>query len=323
MRQSSAQPKPREILICPLGPRAYRRNCPRNVAAYEGHDFIIPASIDELASWYLANSSATIVAGATDVGLWVTKQFHNIVPTCFIGNVPELRQVQQMNGELIVGACVTLAEFEPHARRIDRSFGELLRRFGSLQVRNSATVGGNIANGSPIGDLSPAMIALGAKLCLRRGDRTRMLPVEEFFIGYGNQDISPGEFLQAVHIPASRLRLRCHKLSKRFDQDISAVCGCFGIDVEGGKAIDARLAYGGMAATPKRAANAEQALIGKPWDEKSIRLAMAALPDDFSPISDMRASDRYRLEAAQGMLLRTFLEDTSADGNLSVLEVQP
>ena len=187
--------------------------------------------------------------------------------------------------------------------------GEILRRFGSPQVRAAATIGGNIANGSPIGDLAPPLIALGATLHLRRGEARRSLPLEEFFVAYGEQDRAPGEFVEAVSVPRDGTRLRAWKLSKRFDQDISAVCGAFAIRVEDGAVGTARVAFGGMAATPKRAAETEAALRGRPWSERTVRDAMAALARDFEPISDMRASGEYRLAAAQGMLMRVWLED--------------
>lgn len=286
-------------------------------------EFHVPHSIDDLAAWLVSNPSATIVAGATDVGLWITKQLRRIEPLCFIAGVPELRTVRRRDGALEVGACVTLTEFGQLVGDEHPSLAELIRRFGSVQVRNSATIGGNVANGSPIGDLSPALIALGARLLLRRGSGTRTIPTEEFFLGYGKQDILPGEFLQAIDIPKAAGKLRCHKLSKRFDQDISAVCGCFNIRIEGEAVEDARLAYGGMAATPKRAREAEAALIGRRWDRGTVNGAMEALSRDFAPISDMRASAGYRMDVARNMLLRTFLEDANPAVATNVLDVGP
>jgi xanthine dehydrogenase small subunit len=188
-------------------------------------------------------------------------------------------------------------------------------------VREAATIGGNIANGSPIGDGPPALIALGATLHLRRGDTRREMPLEDFFLDYGKQDRQPGEFVEAVTIPRQPDRLRCHKLSKRFDQDISAVCGCFNIRVEDGVVAEARIAFGGMAGIPKRAASVEAALTGKRWDEETLAEAWDAWAEDFTPMSDMRASAGYRLDAARGMLTRCLLEDLGAAAR--VLEVTP
>ncbi|MEL6204999.1 MAG: FAD binding domain-containing protein, partial [Pseudomonadota bacterium] len=181
------------------------------------------------------------------------------------------------------------------------------------------TIGGNIANGSAIGDGPPALIALGATLHLRHGDARRQMPLEEFFVAYGTQDRAPGEFVEAVSFPRQADALTCYKLSKRFDQDISALCGCFNIGVEAGRVTQARIAFGGMAATPKRARAVEAALEGAPWTAETIAAATARFSDDFQPISDMRASASYRLRAAQNMLARLFAERSGA--RVSVLDL--
>jgi len=200
------------------------------------------------------------------------------------------------------------------------SYAELIRRYGSDQVRQAATIGGNIANGSPIGDNPPALIALGATLHLRQGDARRDMPIEDFFVDYGKQDRSPGEFVEAVTIPTEAAALRCYKLSKRFDQDISAVCGCFNVTVEDGGVCDARIAFGGMAGTPKRARHVEDALIGAEWSLTACRAAAKHMAEDFQPLSDMRASAAYRLVTAENLLLRYFHE-LSGD-SVNVLEVR-
>ncbi|MFN3294745.1 MAG: FAD binding domain-containing protein, partial [Gemmobacter sp.] len=214
----------------------------------------------------------------------------------------------------------TIAELRRAIAPHHPSFAGLLRRYASEQVRNAATIGGNIANGSPIGDAPPALIALGATLHLRRGDARRSIPLESFFLAYGKQDRAPGEFVEAVSIPRQPDSLRCYKLSKRFDQDISAVCGALNISVADGRVTSARIAFGGMAGTPKRAIQAEAALLGAAWNEKTIEAACTALAQDFTPLSDMRASAGYRMEAARGMIRRCFLE--TAGAATSVLEVR-
>ena len=178
-----------------------------------------------------------------------------------------------------------------------------------------------MANGSPIGDGSPALIALGATLHLRQGAHRRTLPIADFFLEYGRQDRRAGEFLEAISIPKTDDHLACYKLSKRFDQDISAVCGCFWIVREAGQVRDVRLAYGGMAGTPKRATAAEAAMLGRDWSAETIRAAMAALPQDFAPLSDMRASAGYRMQAAQNMLMRAYLANQGQAAH--VLDVAP
>jgi xanthine dehydrogenase small subunit len=278
-----------------------------------------PSDSDALAEWYLANPDAVLVAGATDVGLWVTKQLRDLTPVAFLGGVEDLKGIEVQGGSLHVGACVTISALrEAVAERLP-SFAEMLRRYASVQIRNAATIGGNIANGSPIGDGPPALIALGATLHLRRGDEMRSMPLEDFFLEYRKQDRRPGEFVAGVSFPERAPALRCYKISKRFDQDISAVCGCFNVTVEGGVATSARIAFGGMAGVPKRASLAEAALVGKAWTEANVDAAAEAMAGDFSPMSDMRASAGYRMLAAQN-LLRRYFHDLNGVG-VSVLEV--
>jgi xanthine dehydrogenase small subunit len=278
-----------------------------------------PTSADDLASWYAETPDATLIAGATDVGLWVTKALRDLAPVAFLGGCDDLKTITTDAAGLHVGAMVTLAELHAAIAPRHPSLAEMLRRFASTQVRNAATIGGNIANGSPIGDAPPALIALGAHLHLRKGDARRTIPLESFFLDYGRQDRAPGEFVEGITLPDQPDRLRCYKLSKRFDQDISAVCGCLSVTVEGETVTDAKLAYGGMAGIPKRATHAEAALVGQPWTEDSVRVAMTAYAQDFTPLTDMRASAEYRLETAANMLLRYFHEDQGIATN--VLEV--
>jgi len=265
-----------------------------------------PTSADALAEWYEAHPDATLIAGATDVGLWVTKALRTLEPVAFLNQCTDLRGIVDDGATIRIGAMTNLTEMGTFFTDRHPSFAELIRRYGSVQVRNAATVGGNIANGSPIGDSPPALIALGATLHLRKGATRRTLPLEDYFLAYGRQDRAPGEFVEAVSLPVQPDRLGCYKLSKRFDQDISAVCGCFNVLVENGMVTAARIAFGGMAGIPKRAAAVEAALIGQPWTEASVARAQGAFVEDFEPLSDMRASATYRLRAAQGMLMRHF-----------------
>ena len=265
-----------------------------------------PANSDELADWYLVNPDATLIAGATDVGLWVTKQLRDLGQVAFLNGVTDLQQIERRGGQLHVGAGVTIAALRAAVAAHLPSLAEMLRRYSSEQVRNAATIGGNIANGSPIGDGPPALIALGASLHLRRGDEMRALPLESFFLDYRKQDRRPGEFVAGVSFADSAPDLRIYKLSKRFDQDISAVLGAFNVTVEDGVVRSARIAFGGMAGIPKRAVACEAALLGQPWTEAAVRKAMIAMATDFAPLSDMRASAEYRMQTAQNMLLRYF-----------------
>ncbi len=281
----------------------------------------MPANADALAEWYAANPDATLIGGATDVGLWVTKSLRDLPKIGFLSGVEDLKFIDIGSEVVRIGAVTSLTDVGAAMADLHPGFAEMIRRYGSVQVRNAATLGGNIANGSPIGDSPPALIALGATLHLRHGNTRRDLPLEEFFLDYGKQDRAPGEFVEAVSFPRQPDRLKCYKLSKRFDQDISAVCGCFNITVEAGQIASARIAFGGMAGIPKRAAQVEAAITGKPWTRDTIAAAAGAWAQDFTPMSDMRASAAYRLETAANMLTRYFLEDSGVPAN--VLEVTP
>ena len=272
--------------------------------------FFAPRSLKELEQVSAAHPDATYVAGATDVGLWVTKKLQVLQTVISVNKVAELRQMRDTGDALEIGASVRYTEAFAALAALHPDLGELLRRLGSVQVRNSGTIGGNIANGSPIGDSPPPLIALDASIVLNKGGARRTLKLGKFFLAYGKQDRAPGEFVEKIVIPrpAPDTVFRVYKLSKRFDQDISAVCAAIAFRNDGGKVRGVRIAYGGMAATPKRAANAEAALEGKPWTEAAVRAAMAALEQDFTPLTDMRASARYRMAAAKNLLLRAWLE---------------
>lgn len=280
-----------------------------------------PESSDALAALYLANPDATLVAGATDIGLWVTKQMRDLGEVIFLNRCADLAEISETEAGLRIGAGVTIARLIPVMDRLHPSLGAMLRRYGSAQVRGAATIGGNIANGSPIGDFPPALIALGARLHLRHGDLRRDIAIEDFFIAYGKQDRAPGEFVEAVTIPAQPDTLRCYKISKRFDQDISALCGCFNLTQEGGVITSARIAFGGMAGTPKRADHVEAALIGKPLNSATTAQIAAEWAADFTPLSDMRASADYRLITAQNLLTR-YAHDLNGDMGGAVTSVK-
>ena len=276
------------------------------------HFFAAPGSLDSLAALYEKHPDATIVAGATDVGLWITKQLRDIPKIIHVGKVAGFDKVEDTGHELIIAAGATYAQAEPLLKRIDPDIGELVRRLGSKQVRASGTVGGNVANGSPIGDMPPVLIALDAKVELRKGRQVRSMPVEEFYIEYGKQKRERGELVTKITIPRLRTDhvFRCFKVSKRFDQDISSVMGAFRFSVNGdGLVTEVRLAYGGMAGVPKRATNAEQALTGQQLrDSKAWARAFAALREDFTPLDDHRASARYRIETAHSLLGKALIE---------------
>ena len=272
--------------------------------------FFAPVSRAELVALLAEYPDATLLAGGTDVGLWVTKQHRVLNVVIYTGRVAELGEIKQTASHVEIGAAVTLSEamhvIVAHYPHLE----ELFRRFASPPIRNAGTLGGNIANGSPIGDSMPALMVAGTTLLLCSKDGERELTLEEFYIDYQVQDLRPGEFVATVRLPRPNPNslLRSHKLSKRFDQDISAVCSAYRLELLDGKVAAFAMACGGLAATIKRASHCEAALLGAEWNEASIERAMQALADDFKPISDMRASSGYRLRATQNLLQRFYLE---------------
>jgi xanthine dehydrogenase small subunit len=276
---------------------------------------ILPADVDDLAAVLEAEPDATVVAGATDVGLWVTKFLRPISPAVFVGHLDGLRGISRDEDAIRIGAGVsytgaaeTLCEAYPHLR-------PYWDRIAGWQIRNMGTIGGNVANGSPIGDTPPVLIALGATLVLRLGGERREMPIENFFLDYGKQDRRAGEFVERIDVPLPRAGQRhaAYKISKRRDEDISSVAAGFRVTVENGTVREARLAFGGMAATPRRAAAAEAALRGAPWSEAGVTTAAEALGEDFAPLTDWRASAEYRMRVARNLLRRFWMED-GADG---------
>ncbi|MBC7584357.1 MAG: xanthine dehydrogenase small subunit [Tardiphaga sp.] len=290
---------------------------PMHHYAAGGQQFFAPRSLDELIALRAAHPDACMVAGGTDVGLWVTKQFRVLGDLIYIGRVRELQAIVETDAALTIGAGVSLEDaYNAMCGEYPLELSVMRQRFGSVLVRNAGTLGGNVANGSPIGDSMPWLIALGAEVILNGSGGRRGLALEEFYLGYQQKDLRPGEFVEAVRIPTRRehQRFRTYKIAKRFDQDISAVCAAFALTFNGeptaagATVVTARIAFGGMAATPARARQAEAALTGQPWSEAVLHAAMAALAQDYVPLSDMRASAAYRMKVAQNLLHRFWLE---------------
>jgi xanthine dehydrogenase small subunit len=281
-----------------------------------GRKYFAPRTLDALAALLSDHPQATLLAGGTDVGLWVTKDLRELDTVIYTGNVAELRQVTTTKTHLEIGAAVSLTDAMPEIVRHWPDLEELLMRFASPPIRNAGTLGGNVANGSPIGDSMPALLALDASVILTKtgdsdpGLRKRTLPLNELYLDYRKSARAPGELLERICIPlpAAREQVRSYKISKRFDQDISAVCGAYRLELDGTRVVGVRIAYGGMAAIPKRATACEQALDGAEWNEENVHRAALALDEDFSPITDMRASARYRRTVARNLLKRFYLE---------------
>jgi len=274
-----------------------------------GADLVAPRTLEAFAAERQAQPEARILAGSTDVGLWVNKLFRPLPSLLYIGNVEALKRIETKDGVLSIGAAASLEDAWRALVARWPTLAEVWRRFAGVPLRHTGTMGGNVANGSPIGDSAPVLMALDATLVLRRGERIRRLALADFYTGYMQNRLEPGEFVQAIEVPlAGTAQVRAWKLSKRFDCDISAVCAGLAIALDDDVVRTARLAFGGMAATVKRAAAAEAALHDRPWTEATLRAAQGALAADFAPMSDMRASAAYRLQAAQNLLRRLWLE---------------
>ncbi|SFV38737.1 xanthine dehydrogenase small subunit [Devosia crocina] len=273
---------------------------------------ILPASSDDLAAVLMEQPGATIVAGATDVGLWINKFLQQLPVMVHLQRIEDLTGISAAEGTLTIGAVTTFAEAEEAIAQHLPQLAGLWSRIGGRQVRNAGTIGGNIANGSPIGDTPPPLIVLGSQVNLRRGNERRSVPLEDFFIAYGRQDRQPGEFIETITVPlpGPEDRIAAYKVSKRFDEDISSVLGAFRLRLDSDLISEITIAYGGMAATPKRARAVEGALLGREWTRETIESVLPLYAHDFTPLSDWRASADYRLLVAQNLLLRFWRETT-------------
>jgi xanthine dehydrogenase small subunit len=295
--------------------RAIQATAPLDCETGEGA-FIAPATRTGLAAALAAHPGARLIAGGTDLGLDVTKRRQRQHALISVNAIPELKRVEMQEGELVIGAAVPYADALPHLAAIDPSIATLLRRLGSTQIRALGTIGGNLANASPIGDTPPFLIALGARIIVGGASGERSIPLDDFFTGYRKTALKQAEFIDriVVPLPGAHTFVRVDKISRRFDQDISAVCGALSFTREQGRIVRPRIAFGGMAATPARAHHAERALEGAALTREAFVAAAQALAQDFKPIDDFRASAAYRLRAAQNLFERWFL---AASGDLA------
>ena len=298
------------------------RDTARLVTGGAGARAVLPGTADDLAAVLEAEPDATIVSGATDVGLWITKFLREPPTMVFLNRIRELDAVEIDAERVLLGARVSYATAMETLGAQIPALGRLLSRIGGAQVRNAGTIGGNIANGSPIGDTPPALIALGASMTLRQGQARRTVALEDFFIDYGKQDRRPGEFIETISVPLPKPDelFAVYKVTKRFDEDISSVLGAFRLRIAGGVVAEAHIAYGGMAATPKRARAVEAVLTGQAWNRDSVAAGMVAFEADFQPLTDWRASAGYRMTVARNLLLRLWAE-TAQDGATEVREL--
>jgi xanthine dehydrogenase small subunit len=277
--------------------------------------FIAPRTLSDFARMRFEHPQARLLAGATDIGLWVNKQMRDLGDILYIGEVAELKRISAKDGVLSIGAAASLED--AWAALADRvpSLTEAWLRFASPPIRHMGTMGGNVANGSPIGDSAPVLIALDAQVVLRQGDRVRRMPLAEFYVDYMVNRLDRGEFVQAVEVPlpAFESPLRAYKISKRFDSDISAVFVAARVRLERDVVRDVRFVFGGMAAIVKRAPSAERAVVNQAWSEATVERAAVALAQDFKPLTDLRASASYRLTVAGNLLRRFWLETRTRD----------
>ncbi|MCP4820409.1 MAG: xanthine dehydrogenase small subunit, partial [Shimia sp.] len=285
----------------------------------DGSRAVLPANVDDLAAILVAEPEATIVAGSTDVGLWVTKFLKRLSPAVFVGHLEDMKHIEVGDDAITFGAGVTYTEAQDVIALHYPHLSEYWDRIAGWQVRNMGTIGGNIANGSPIGDTPPVLIALGASIVLRKGVVRREMALEDFFVAYGKQDREAGEFVESISVPRiAGGHHAAYKISKRREEDISSVAVGMTVRVTDGVIAEAVLAFGGMAATPKRAAAAEAALVGQSWSEAALLAAAEKLPEDFQPLSDMRATAEYRMKVAQNLFRRFWLEQSGSEARLSV-----
>ena len=295
---------------------------PTPAASGRVNHYFAPRSVDDLAAALQRQPQATLLAGATDIGLWLNKQFRDLGDLVYLGEVGAMQAIELSGDTLHIGAAAPLEDAWAAIAAQWPSLREVGLRFAGPPVRHAGTLGGNIANGSPIGDGAPVLMALDATLLLRQGPRLRTLRLDEFYVDYMKTRLEPGEFLQAIQVPLPQPRtgastqVRAYKISKRYDCDISALCAAFSLTLDAGRVVHVRVAFGGMAAVVKRAAQAESSMLGELWNETTLDAAIAALGNDFSPITDLRASADYRRQVAGGLLKRFWLE-TRVDAPLA------
>ena len=291
------------------GPRLYSAPNPLLAPPRVDH-FHAPRSVEQLAELRLRHPRARLIAGTTDVALWTNKQLRDLGDLLWLGDVAELRRIDERDGMLRIGAGATLEHAWAELARRWPELREMGLRFAGPPVRHAGTLAGNLANGSPIGDAAPVLMALDARLLLQRGDELRELALPEFYVDYMRNDLRDGEFVRAIHVPlpAPGLLLAAEKHSRRRDCDISAISLGASLRIEHGRVSHVRLAFGGMAAVVRRAAAAEAALLGQAWDETAVQAAMDALDADFQPLDDLRASRAHRMRVARNWLWRLWLQ---------------
>ena len=276
----------------------------------EGGNIFIPKSLNDFAIQLEKKPKSKIIAGATDISLWIKDNFCPKLDYIFIGNLSDLKQIKETKKSLSLGANITYFEAKEIMLKHFPFLSDFWFRIGGAQIRNMGTIGGNIANGSPIADMAPPLIALGAELVLQKGKTKRKVALEDFYISYGKQDLKQGEFVKTINIPLvlGEEKLATYKISKRKDEDISTLCGAFNFTIKNNKIIKVKIVYSGLAAKVTRAKKAEEILLNQTFNEKIIKKAANSLEQTFTPINDLRASADYRMLVAKNLLKKFYFE---------------
>ena len=282
----------------------------KSIAIYKKDKrYFAPRYISELKKILKKNINSYLLSGGTDLSLLVTKDRKNVNSIIYMNSIKELNYIKNNKQFIEVGAATPLTEFEMYIKKYYPDFNKMLRRYGSSQIRNVATIAGNIATASPIGDNLPLLLALDSKVVLQDIKKSKIVGINDFFIGYRKTKLKPGQFIHSIRIPIFDKNIfKVYKISKRFDDDISSVCAAFNLTIENKKIKSVKIAYGGMSAIPKRAIYCEKALLNSFITKEAIEKAKNALEKDFIPISDMRASEKYRKIIAKNLLEKCFLE---------------
>ena len=271
--------------------------------------FFSPKNINELKKTIKDNPNSIFLSGGTDLSLNVTKGRKDINNIISLNLIKELKFIKERNGNIEVGAATSLIEFELFIKKYYPDFNAILKRYGSVQIRNVATIAGNIATASPIGDTLPLLLSLDAKVVLQKISKKTILSLKNFFVSYRKTKLKKGQFIHSIIIPIFKKNIfKAYKISKRIDDDISSVCASFNLEINNKKIKNIKIAYGGMAPIPKRAINCEKTLINSSFSEESFEKAKKNLEKDFSPINDTRATKDYRMEVAKNLLMKCFIE---------------
>jgi len=282
----------------------------KSIAIYNKNKrYFAPRYVSELKKILKKNPKSKLLSGGTDLSLAVTKDRKDIESIIYMNSIKELNYINNNRKYIEVGATTSLSNFEIYIKKYYPDFNKILKRYGSIQIRNVATIAGNIATASPIGDNLPLLLALDSQVVLQGTKKSKILPINNFFVNYRETKLKEGQFIHSIRIPIFNKNIfKAYKISKRFDDDISSVCAAFNLLIENKKIKKIKIAYGGMAEIPKRAIYCERVLLNSSITKDVINKAKNALEKDFLPISDMRASGKYRKIIAKNLLEKCFLE---------------